>query len=316
MKSNYRLLAGAGLLGVIIILGLVSLPDEKVVFLNVGQGDATLLQSGTVQVLVDGGPGRSVLRELARELPWFDRRIEVVVLTHPQQDHMEGLLHVLERYEVGMVLLPAVAHTSQLQEAWLAAIEERGIPYRFAWAGQSVTAGEMKIVVLGPFDSPEAQATTRADLNNASVVTRIDFDFADKPAGNLSLLLTGDAEKRAEKMLVEAYGGGSTPQSPAKGGTAGLHVDVIKAGHHGSNSSTHDLLLGAATPRAAVISVGAGNRFGHPHPVVLERLSGIPTWRTDEVGPVRLVLVDDRWLLSCGAGRRLQNENGSCMNTP
>src|SRR5688500_15806429 len=105
--------------GLIVGLWQIQAPAEKIVFLDVGQGDSILLQSGTQQVLIDGGPDARVLTRLGEELPWFDRKIEVVIATHPDKDHIAGLVQVLERYEIGLVVLPQVPHTSALQAAWL-----------------------------------------------------------------------------------------------------------------------------------------------------------------------------------------------------
>ncbi len=266
-----------GAAATIVLTMLMPQPEEKVVFLDVGQGDAILLQDSTTQVLIDGGQGMAVLQRLGEEIPWFDRKIEVVILTHPQRDHMEGLLHVLERYEVGLVLLPRVTHTSQLQETWLQMIQDRNIPYRFAWTGQKLTAGDMMFQILGPFNTDAARAASKADLNNASVMTRVDFH-------KMSFLLTGDAEKRVETMLVS----NTNPNL--------LDVDILKAGHHGSNSSTHEQLIRAASPHAAVISVGTENKFGHPREEVLNRLGSIPIWRTDYSGSVRFIYDGKQWL--------------------
>lgn len=246
---------------------------EKVVFLDVGQGDAILLQDKTAQVLIDGGPGMAVLKELAREMPWFDRRLEVVINTHPDKDHLEGLLHVLERYDVGLVLLPEVAHTSQLYGEWIRQLAERQVPYRFGHEGQRITAGDIKIDILGPKATEDIVRTKKT--NNASVLTRINYS-------EMSFLLTGDAEKSVENELARAG--------------AHLDVDVLKAGHHGSNTSTHAAILSAASPGAVVISVGE-NSYGHPHSDVLERLTPYQVWRTDEHGAVRFTRADGQWLL-------------------
>lgn len=261
------------------VLGLAEGPEDKVVFLDVGQGDAILLQSGTQQVLVDGGPGMGVLQRLGEEMPWFDRRIEVVVLTHPQRDHMEGLLHVLERYEVGMVLLPRAASSTQMQKVWLERIIDKKIPYRFAWSGQELSLGDLKLNIINPFDAPEAEAATRANVNNASVVIRVDYK-------EMSFLLTGDIEKRVEKIVMERID------------NEVLNVDVLKVGHHGSKSSTMQELIDAVKPQVAVISVGNDNKFGHPHKDVLSRLADIPVMRTDQGGSVRFRLVDGGWFVS------------------
>ena len=293
IKRMYQL-AVVGLVAGIVLLVMIPLPDDKVVILDVGQGDATLLQNGTRQVLIDGGQGMAVLRRLAEELPWFDRTIEVVILTHPARDHMEGLLHVLERYNVELILLPEVAHASQLQEVWLQKIVAGNIPYRFARAGQRLSVGDMELAILGPLDSEAALAAIRAEINNASVIIRVEYcpegatpRSSDSEVGScLSFLLTGDAEKRAETIITKAADRNL------------LDVDILKVGHHGSNSSTHEALIKAASPQAAVISVGADNSFGHPRQEVLDRLAGIPIWRTDESGSITFRHFKDSWLVA------------------
>lgn len=263
-------------------LSFVPGPADKVVFLDVGQGDAILLQDGTAQVLIDGGPGMAVLQRLAEEMPWFDRRIEVVVSTHADRDHLEGLLHVLERYDVGLVLLPRWPHDSQLQEAWLkkllALTEQKRVDYQFAWAGQEVRmSDELAVSLLGPWSEQGEIYAPGEKANNAAVLARADFS-------GMSFLLTSDAEAPVENVLVKREG-------------ERLDVDVLKAGHHGSKTSTTQALLNAALPSAAVISVGKDNRYGHPHPDVLERLRGINLWRTDENGSVQFLRNGERWFV-------------------
>lgn len=259
------------------ILGLAArAPSDKVVFLDVGQGDAILLQNNNQQLLIDGGPGATVLERLAEELPYYDKKIEVVAVTHPQQDHIEGLLHVLERYDVGLVILPHGATGSSLFESFLNSVEEKKIPYRFAWAGQKLQFHDAIVQILAPLETEQAKVIARADINNASVTTRIDMH-------GLSFYLSGDAEQVAEHTVVSSWD------------KKIMDVDIVKAGHHGSNSSTQHLLLKATTPSAAVISVGEDNRYGHPHPAVLSRLSGVPVWRTDIHGSVRFLFDKKKW---------------------
>ena len=263
----------------VVLLSFSKQPEDKVVFLDVGQGDAILLQSGTQQVLVDGGPGMDVLSRLGEEMPWFDRYIEVVVLTHPQKDHMEGLLHVLERYDVGMVLLPRAVNSTQMQKVWLDRIIDKDIPYRFAWSGQEMLVGDLKLSILNPFDVPEAEAATRANVNNASVMMRVDYM-------GMSFLLTGDMEKRVEKFVIERID------------NEVLSTDVLKVGHHGSKSSSMKELIDIVSPQIAVISVGDDNKYGHPHEDVLNRLADTLIMRTDQEGSVRFKWVDDGWVVS------------------
>lgn len=273
------------LLIVLVVTAIVfsnNMSENKVVFLDVGQGDAILFQDGSVQVLIDGGPGMKVLSELGKQMPWFDKKIEVIILTHPQRDHMEGLLHVLDRYEVGLILIPKVAASSLMQEEWLQRIIQKDIRYRFAESGQLLSVGDMQFQILGPFNSDAAKAAIKANINNASVMTRVDY-CPEKTC--LSFLLTGDAEKRMETMLV------NNTQSEI------LNVNILKVGHHGSNSSTHEQLLQAVKPQAAVISVGADNKFGHPRDEVLTRLGDIPIWRTDEKGAIKFSYLDGQWMV-------------------
>lgn len=260
-------------------------PADKVVFLDVGQGDSILLQDGAAQVLIDGGPGNTVLQRLAEEMPWFDKRVDVMILTHPQRDHMEGLLHVLDRYEVGLVMFPAVPYSSQLYQEWLKQLDGRDVPVRFSYAGQALSLGELQLQILGPLE------LNVKDVNDVSTVTRVDF-------GELSFLLTGDAEKGAEEKLVAEYLPLRTSPSLEGEGSSVLDVDVLKAGHHGSNTSTHAQLIAAASPSAVVISVGKDNSYGHPDPKMLKRVAGMQVWRTDEMGSVRFERVKNKWMVS------------------
>ncbi|MBI3256146.1 MAG: MBL fold metallo-hydrolase [Candidatus Andersenbacteria bacterium] len=267
--------------GLLVVEPLV-IPHDKVVFLDVGQGDSILFQRGTQQVLLDGGAGNLVLSRLGEELPWFDKKIEVVVSTHPDKDHLEGLLQVVRKYDVGLVLLPLVPHTSQLQESWLNELEKlmqegRG-QVRVVQAGQRLLLDGVTFEVLSPWE--ELIASLGGKTNSGSVIMRADYK-------DLSVLLTADAEEIVERQLVQREVRGK------------LKTDVLKVGHHGSKTSTSETLLQAISPKLAVISVGAKNTYGHPTQQTLDRLAGILTLRTDERGSVRLTRVDNQWLLSC-----------------
>lgn len=263
---------------------LIPQPEDKIVFLDIGQGDSILLQDGTSQVLIDGGPGMTVLTRLSEELPWFDKTIDVVISTHPDQDHLEGLLHVLERYKVKLVILPQIPHTSQLQAEWLKklqdAIERNNSAYRFAWKGENLKFQDLNIEVLAPDQETLTEARDDKKTNDAAVIIRVDMH-------DRSLLLTADAESQVEKHVVETI--------PAEK----LDVDILKAGHHGSKTSTTQQLLDAVSPSFVAISVGAKNRYGHPHPTVLDRLKTISYMRTDHSGSIRWIFKNNQWLLSC-----------------
>lgn len=287
-------LVAVGAVALLAVAVTMPLPRDTVALLDVGQGDSILIQNGTQQILIDGGPGMAVLERLAKELPWFDRTIEVVIATHSDQDHLEGLLHVIERYTVNLVLLPQMPHTTQLQEAWLEklihALKEKQIAYRFAWAGQDITVGASKLTVLAPFHNDENIIAPGRKTNNAAVVSRVDYH-------DVSFLFTSDVEAALEKMLVERQ-------------AAALNADILKVGHHGSKTSTTPDLLRSVTPALAVISVGENNRFGHPHPQTLERLKNIQVLRTDQMGTIRFLYEQGKWHVWCERGCSSLSPNG------
>jgi competence protein ComEC len=250
------------------------LPDGKlhVVFLDVGQGDAIFIQTPSgKQVLIDGGPSETqVLSQLGRRMPFWDRSINLVVLTHPESDHVTGLIAVLERYRVDMIVFREMALDSATYERWLEVIEAEGAVVYTGEVGLQLTLDQgLEMAVLHP------GAELADDANNNSVVTRLTY-------GHVSLLLTGDIEAEVEGRLVGARRDAPLRESP-------LRSTVLKAAHHGSCSSTTQPFLDAVNPQVVVISVGADNRFGHPCDEVLERLGDLPVYRTDEQGAIEII---------------------------
>ncbi len=251
--------------------------------LDVGQGDAILLRSGTVDILIDGGPDTRALRRLGEVRPVWDRRIDVLILSHPQQDHLAGLLPLLARERVGLLLLPEIAASSDLFRGFIEDVLAHGIPVRFASSGQTITARRLRLSILGP--SSRTLELAKKNPNNGSVIVRADIGT------QFSVLLTGDIERGAEHLLVEEWGDV-------------LDTDVLKVPHHGSKTSSSIRLLRAVSPRLAVVSSGRENRFGHPHESVLARFRTLPLLRTDTHGTVSLMLRDSRVVLVCSRARR------------
>ena len=253
-------------------------PDEgrlSVSILDVGQGDAILIEAPSGRrVLVDGGPsGARLAQALSRELPPAARRIDVVVLSHGQDDHVTGLVTAVERYEVGAVLAGPLPGKSTAYAAWREAVADRGLPLRVAVVGDWIDlGGGARIEVLAPPARPLRGGAD--DLNDNSVILRLVY-------GEVSFLLTGDVAAVGEEALL----------------AAGLDVraTVLKVAHHGSDGSTTPALLAAVQPRLAVVSAGAENTYGHPSPTLelALRLAGVPELRTDANGRVRL-LTDGR----------------------
>lgn len=234
----------------------------RVVALDVGQGDAYLVEVGGARALIDGGPdGTRVLEELSATLPPWERRIDVVALTHAHTDHGAGLLAVLERYDVGLAIEPAGLNPGPLADLWSAAIAKNGAQRRAVHAGERVVLGDATIRVLAP--DPDL----RVDV--PSLVLRVE-------RGGFAVLFTGDAVDDALVRLLE---------HPER-----LRSRIYVPPHHGAATPYAMAMREAARPEAALISVGAGNRYGHPTPETLAALRGVPTYRTDQDGTVEIAL--------------------------
>jgi competence protein ComEC len=267
-------LVPAGALAVVVILASTLLwlaatrPESgrlSVTFLDVGQGDAILIEGPRGhRILVDGGPsGDAITAALGRQLPFYDRRLDLVALTHPQQDHIGGLPAVLEGYSVRRVLSGPVEGEIAAYRAWSHAVDRRDTPEISAQRGQTVDLGggaALSILSAGDQTSPES-------LNDASVVLRLTM-------GDLSFLLTGDITEAGETALIRTG--------------ADLDSSVLKIAHHGSLTSTSPSFVRRTTPLVDVISVGADNSYGHPTDEVLSRLAGDLILRTDLHGDISL----------------------------
>lgn len=238
-----------------------------VAFFDVGQGDAIFIEAPNGnQMLVDGGPGTSVIRALGEVMPFYDRTIDAVIATHPDADHIGGLPEVLRRYDVGFFLDPGVSSDTGVYKALVQSIGLAGAKYIIARRGMNIALDEAAGVFLEIlFPDRDMEGT---DTNDASIVANLVY-------GDTSFLLTGDSPQKIEKYLAAIDG-------------KNLDTNVLKAGHHGSKTSTSDILLGFASPEIAIISAGTNNRYGHPHEEVLNRLSefGVRVLRTDEEGTI------------------------------
>lgn len=255
--------------------------EIEVIFFDVGQGDAALIQTKDgKQILIDGGPGRTILTKLGDAMPYWDREIELVILTHPHADHIDGLVEVLKNYDVKMVLdSRADYHTADYAE-WRRLLEEKQIPIITAKSGQRIHLTSSAFFdVLAPLEIMAGKSFN--DIHDAMIVMRLTmrekYPLDDELREQHPVLFTGDAERRVEHQLLTSF--------PYK-----IDSDILKVGHHGSKTSSSEAFLKAVSPDVAIISAGAKNRYGHPHQSVLDRLEqlGIQIHRTDIEGDITL----------------------------
>lgn len=242
----------------------------KIYFFDVGQGDAIFIEAPNGnQVLIDGGPDNKVVQKLGEAMPFYDKEIDMVVLTHSDADHITGLIEVLERYEVENIVYSNIVRKSALYEAWQEAVVEEGANIIDPVAGKVIDLGSGVILSMThPGESLAGKVLEKT--NNESVVIMLKY-------GEVETLLTGDIEARAERQIILR-------------GT-NLEADILKVAHHGSKTSTTEEFLYDVSPQVAVIQVGAKNRYGHPTPEVLKRLEeyDIKYYRTDIDGDIKIV---------------------------
>lgn len=235
----------------------------KVHYIDVGQGDSTFIQlPNDKNVLIDGGKrakGHIVIDYLNKLKV---EKIDYLIATHPHEDHIGGLIQVIKDFEIGEIYLPDKPHSTIVFEDLLLAIKEKGYSIKKAEAGKILFEEEdLSMNIIAP------DGISGNNLNDYSVSNQLIY-------GETDFLFTGDAEKKSEENMVN--------------GPYSLKTDVLKVGHHGGDTSSIDLFLKKVRPDYAVISVGEGNSYGHPHPKVMKRLkdSGAEIYRTDEEGTV------------------------------
>lgn len=237
-------------------------------FLDVGQGDSILIESPSgLTALIDGGPTAGVLREIGKQMPWYDRSIDVVIPTHPDADHITGLIDVLERYKVSNIIQSSVegdTATWRTLEDLIREHAQKGTRVITADRGQIIDLGSgAYLEVLSP-----DREVPDLETNTGCVVTRLVY-------GNTAFMLPCDAPQAIEKYLTSVDG-------------ADLHSNVLKAGHHGSKTSSNPLFLGFVNPNFAVYSRGCDNMYGMPHKetIATYKAFDIPTLDTCTMGTI------------------------------
>jgi competence protein ComEC len=255
--SQKRFLSLALLLGYLsLTVAYRQLPDGKnhLYFFDIGQGDSVFFQSkDNYQVLVDGGPNSLILERLSDVMPFFDKSIDLVVLSHPHSDHLSGLIDVLEHFEVANILITGVNYNSKIYEHFLKILNDsKDSRVLFANTSFDLTLGESYLDIIYPDSSLILKNID--NLNNSSIVLKLLID-------DLIILLAGDIESEIELHLLST--------------NVNLKADIFKVSHHGSKSSSLNRFLQAVSPRFAIIQAGQNNQYGHPHEETLDKLAQI-----------------------------------------
>ena len=237
----------------------------KIIFLNVGQGDAILIRTPKNQnILIDGGPDKGIIYKLNQYLPFYERKIDLAILTHPDPDHLNGLVEVLKRYQVNKIFFNGVKDESLSYLEFLKELEEKKIENEIVFFGKIFEFENGKIEFLYPLESLEGKSFKND--NEASLLFKFTYN-------EIKILFTGDATKKVEEELIK--------------NNLDLKSDILKVAHHGSKDSTSLEFLERVKPSYAIISVGK-NRFGHPSLRVLKNLEKVKAkiLRTDQIGDI------------------------------
>jgi len=269
----FGILVGLNILAWIAVYEISQPRFLEVNFFDVGQGDAVLIETPQGhQILIDGGPDDTILERLGKEMPFWDRSLDLIILTHPSADHLNGLLMVLERYQVNQILWTGIEVDGVGYQRWTDSIVKENANIFIVLAGQRIRIGKgIYLDILHPTENLQGQKVKGGEaINNTSIVARLVYQ-------QNSFLFTADAEKRIEKELLDR----------------GIYLDsdVLKVAHHGSKTSSIDEFIEKVSPEIAVIQVGKDNRYGHPHEEVLAILDkyGITILRTDQMGDIKII---------------------------
>ena len=260
----------------VVVFKAADFKEARVYFFNIGQGDGFLLRFPEgFNVLVDGGPDNSLLPKLGQTLPFYDKTIDLMILTHPHADHVLGLVEVLRRYKVKAVLANGILYGTSDYSAWLKEIQNHHIPFYAAAAGQHYVFGNADFEVLFPVKS--LLLTEPEDINATSVVAQLHYK-------NTEALLMGDLETKGEAELVRLFG-------------SELQSELLKVGHHGRDTRSAPDFLDLVKPGYAIIQVGRDNHLGLPSFRVIARLTRLKTriFRNDFSGDIVFFFKNGHW---------------------
>lgn len=258
--------------GVLFFFFYLNFYDGKLhlVVCDVGQGDAIFVRTPSgADVLIDGGPDKSVLSCLGNHMPFWDKTIEVVILTHPDADHITGMVDVIKRYNVNALFTQPNPGKTDIYKLFIRELAEKKLSAKFVKAGDVLKMPDgIEFHIISPQSSQPDPGANSSSLNAYSVILKLKY-------GKFSALLTGDAGSEVQDRIAEAAG----------------DVDVLKVPHHGSKTGMSDYYLSVIKPEIGLISVGVNNRYGHPSQISLDflRSHNVRVYRTDQNGEVEIL---------------------------
>jgi len=269
-KKYYRPLTLCALLIAVIFVWQAvyqELPNNimTVAFLNIGQGDSIYIESPThQQMIVDGGPNGAILSEISKIMPWYDRYIDVLMISSPDVDHYGGFIDLLKRYDVGLVIEPGTTGGSSSYKVLEDLIVKKHIKKVIALRGQSIElGGGAHFDVFFP-----DRDVSKLETNTSSIIGQLVY-------GSSTVMFNGDAPSATEEYVLDLDG-------------SKIKSDILKAGHHGSKTSASEVFVSAIAPKYAVISAGLNNKYGHPHQETLDLFKklNVETFITFNLGTI------------------------------
>lgn len=286
-RQFWILITGLSLFWCVLVIALYfSLPTSqlKLYFLDVGQGDSALIITPQYQkIIIDGGPDQKVLTQISKIIPFWDHKIDAMILSHADQDHIGGLIHLAERFKVGTLYIGIKNHINPQLNKLIRLVQSSGGKIAILNSRRDLAIDHQLIIdVFSPMD---AIVTRSKNINNDSLIFKLLSPYG-------TVLFTGDIGIDTEKQLASIY-------------NKKLESDILKVAHHGSSGSSASQFLAYASAKSAIISVGAENDFGHPHSLTIKRLqdNNMEIYRTDLCGTIKLLpqLVDQKSMfnISC-----------------
>ncbi|EKD49258.1 MAG: hypothetical protein ACD_63C00207G0001 [uncultured bacterium] len=272
-KIYYYILVFLAIALVLLFIAVRQIDDDaaSVTFFDIGQGDSALIRKGSVQVVIDGGDNSRVIEELGERMPPWDHKIEMIILSHPHFDHFVGLIDIFQRYDVEKFVTTGALETTEDFQVFLEAVRKENCEVVIADSSKDFRLSDINFDILFPMRPLQFKDVYAKNLNNTSIVLKVS-------SSKVSVLFTGDAEKEVEEKLLEE--------------NVDLGSDILKAGHHGSKTSSTEDFIKAVDPEKVIFSAGEDNQFNHPTELIVDRFQdfGVETLTTFEVGDVEVEL--------------------------